>query len=317
MRVLHAGTCGGGDRSPRAGSRPPTSSRSARRSRATSVGARATRRSWTPSGWQRPRSRRVHGDASADRGVRRRRRRWTTPAPRSPAARSWSMTARSRGSGSGAPPAPARRAARRSRHGRDPGPGQHPPPPVPGAHAFPRAGQTGCSSWLVELYPIWGGLDAEWARVATLVGVAELALSGCTTTTDHHYVFPHGAGRRARGHDRRRRASSGSGSTRPGVDGPGRLAGRAASRRRRARTPTRSSPIREEAVRTFPRPVARRDGPDRRRARAPRSRVSERLMRGVGRARAPARRPAPHASRRDARGGGATAASGTGAGRPS
>ncbi|MGZ8623661.1 MAG: 8-oxoguanine deaminase [Actinomycetota bacterium] len=46
--------------------------------------------------------------------------------------------------------------------------------------------------WLVTLYPVWGGLDAAWARTAALVGLAELALSGCTTTTDHHYLFPRG-----------------------------------------------------------------------------------------------------------------------------
>jgi len=55
-----------------------------------------------------------------------------------------------------------------------------------------RAQDKGLFEWLVELYPTWGELDAGWARVATLVGVAELALSGCTTTTDHHYVFPRG-----------------------------------------------------------------------------------------------------------------------------
>jgi cytosine/adenosine deaminase-related metal-dependent hydrolase len=55
-----------------------------------------------------------------------------------------------------------------------------------------RAQDSGLFDWLVELYPTWGGLDAEWARVAALVGLVELALSGCTTTTDHHYVFPRG-----------------------------------------------------------------------------------------------------------------------------
>ncbi len=55
-----------------------------------------------------------------------------------------------------------------------------------------RAQDHGLFDWLVALYPVWGELDAEWARVATLVGLAELALSGCTTTTDHHYLFPRG-----------------------------------------------------------------------------------------------------------------------------
>ncbi len=53
-----------------------------------------------------------------------------------------------------------------------------------------RAQGKGLFGWLVELYPVWAGLDEEWERAAAAVGLAELALSGCTTTTDHHYVFP-------------------------------------------------------------------------------------------------------------------------------
>jgi cytosine/adenosine deaminase-related metal-dependent hydrolase len=56
-----------------------------------------------------------------------------------------------------------------------------------------RAREQGLFGWLDELYPVWAGLDAEWERAAAAVGLAELALSGCTTTTDHHYVFPSGA----------------------------------------------------------------------------------------------------------------------------
>jgi cytosine/adenosine deaminase-related metal-dependent hydrolase len=52
----------------------------------------------------------------------------------------------------------------------------------------------GLFEWLKELYPVWAGLDEEWTRTAATVGLAELALSGCTTSTDHHYVFPAGAG---------------------------------------------------------------------------------------------------------------------------
>jgi cytosine/adenosine deaminase-related metal-dependent hydrolase len=48
--------------------------------------------------------------------------------------------------------------------------------------------------WLRELYPVWAGLDEEWERAAARVALAELALSGCTLSTDHHYVFPEGAG---------------------------------------------------------------------------------------------------------------------------
>ena len=46
--------------------------------------------------------------------------------------------------------------------------------------------------WLRTLYPIWARLDEESVYAAALVGMAELLLSGCTTTTDHHYVFPRG-----------------------------------------------------------------------------------------------------------------------------
>jgi cytosine/adenosine deaminase-related metal-dependent hydrolase len=56
-----------------------------------------------------------------------------------------------------------------------------------------RAAQEGLFGWLTELYPVWAGIDAEWERTAAAVGLAELALSGCSTSTDHHYVFPAGA----------------------------------------------------------------------------------------------------------------------------
>ena len=46
--------------------------------------------------------------------------------------------------------------------------------------------------WLRTLYPMWARLDEESEHVAALVGMAELLLSGCTTTTDHHYLFPRG-----------------------------------------------------------------------------------------------------------------------------
>jgi len=55
-----------------------------------------------------------------------------------------------------------------------------------------RAQDQGLFGWLRELYPVWAGLDLEWMRAASAVGLAELALSGCSTTTDHHYIFPTG-----------------------------------------------------------------------------------------------------------------------------
>jgi len=44
--------------------------------------------------------------------------------------------------------------------------------------------------WLRALYPMWARIDEEATYVSALVGMAELILSGCTTTSDHHYVFP-------------------------------------------------------------------------------------------------------------------------------
>ena len=46
--------------------------------------------------------------------------------------------------------------------------------------------------WLTTLYPVWGRLDAEDVLAAATVGLAELALSGCTTAADHHYLVPRG-----------------------------------------------------------------------------------------------------------------------------
>ena len=46
--------------------------------------------------------------------------------------------------------------------------------------------------WLKALYPIWARLTPEALETAVTVAMAELLLSGCTTTTDHHYVFPAG-----------------------------------------------------------------------------------------------------------------------------
>ncbi|GAA3577422.1 8-oxoguanine deaminase [Amycolatopsis ultiminotia] len=44
--------------------------------------------------------------------------------------------------------------------------------------------------WLVSLYPVWARLDAESTHAAGAAGMARLALTGCTTVADHHYVFP-------------------------------------------------------------------------------------------------------------------------------
>jgi cytosine/adenosine deaminase-related metal-dependent hydrolase len=47
--------------------------------------------------------------------------------------------------------------------------------------------------WLRTLYPIWGRMGPEEIRVSALTGLAELALSGSTLTSDHLYLFPNGA----------------------------------------------------------------------------------------------------------------------------
>jgi 8-oxoguanine deaminase len=46
--------------------------------------------------------------------------------------------------------------------------------------------------WLKALYPVWARLTPEALELAVTVAMSELLLSGCTTTTDHHYVFPAG-----------------------------------------------------------------------------------------------------------------------------
>jgi cytosine/adenosine deaminase-related metal-dependent hydrolase len=47
--------------------------------------------------------------------------------------------------------------------------------------------------WLKTLYPVWGKMDGEAIYVSALVGMAELILSGCTTSSDHLYIYPNGA----------------------------------------------------------------------------------------------------------------------------
>jgi 8-oxoguanine deaminase len=47
-------------------------------------------------------------------------------------------------------------------------------------------------SWLRSLYPVWSGLTCEAVYVSALVGLSELLLSGCTTASDHLYLFPQG-----------------------------------------------------------------------------------------------------------------------------
>jgi cytosine/adenosine deaminase-related metal-dependent hydrolase len=55
-----------------------------------------------------------------------------------------------------------------------------------------RAQQADLFTWLKTLYPTWARIDEEMVAAAARTGIAELALSGCTTVFDHHYVFPRG-----------------------------------------------------------------------------------------------------------------------------
>jgi cytosine/adenosine deaminase-related metal-dependent hydrolase len=55
-----------------------------------------------------------------------------------------------------------------------------------------RAQQADLFTWLKTLYPVWARLDDEMEYAAARCGLAELALSGCSTVFDHHYVFPRG-----------------------------------------------------------------------------------------------------------------------------
>jgi cytosine/adenosine deaminase-related metal-dependent hydrolase len=55
-----------------------------------------------------------------------------------------------------------------------------------------RAQEADLFTWLKELYPVWARVDAEAEYAAARTGLAELALSGCGTVFDHHYVFPRG-----------------------------------------------------------------------------------------------------------------------------
>ena len=58
--------------------------------------------------------------------------------------------------------------------------------------AVPGAQDSNLFEWLKTLYPIWGRITPDHVRVSTTVALAELALSGCTTSSDHTYLWPRG-----------------------------------------------------------------------------------------------------------------------------
>ena len=59
--------------------------------------------------------------------------------------------------------------------------------------AVPAAQNSELFSWLKTLYPIWSNIGPEHVYWSTALGLAELALSGCTTSSDHLYIYPNGA----------------------------------------------------------------------------------------------------------------------------
>lgn len=56
--------------------------------------------------------------------------------------------------------------------------------------ALPGAQDVELFDWLTRLYPVWGEMNDEAVYTSAFIGMAELALSGCTTTTDHLYIYP-------------------------------------------------------------------------------------------------------------------------------
>ena len=157
----------------------------------------------------------------------------------------------------------------------------------------------GCASSI----PIWARIDAEAEYAAARTGLAELALSGCTTVFDHHYVFPRGRDGPGRGG-----GAGGAGARRPHrrlarLDGPRRVATAASRRTSSSRTSTRSSPTPSgSSASCTSRAPARASRSPSRRARRSRSRSelmaeSAELARRLG-------LHAAHPPRRDGRGGG-------------
>ena len=181
----------------------------------------------------------------------------------------------------------------------------------------PRVQEAPLFRWLVELYEVWRGTSTRTrSTAAARVGLGELLLTGCTTTTDHLYLFPQGQERLI---DAEIAGRARAGDPLPPdarLDEPRQEPGRPAARRRGARTRRRSSPTRARLIREYhdPRPRAMTAH----RARAVLAVLGDRGPDAPhGRARARARRAAAHAPRRDEGRGGLLPARSTAAGRSS
>jgi 8-oxoguanine deaminase len=62
--------------------------------------------------------------------------------------------------------------------------------------AIPRMQNAELFPWLIDHYRVWEGIDEESVFYSSLAAMSELALTGCTLTSDHHYLFPSSASRR-------------------------------------------------------------------------------------------------------------------------
>ncbi len=108
--------------------------------------------------------------------------------------------------------------------------------------AFPPMTAAPLFDWLTTLYPLWRALDEEAAYVSAWVGLAELALSGCTTSSDHLYIHPAGGGDLLSAEIEAARQTRRAIPPHPGLDEPARGRTVACHPTTSCRTTTRSSP---------------------------------------------------------------------------
>ncbi len=58
---------------------------------------------------------------------------------------------------------------------------------------YPKAQNKPLFGWLTSLYPVWQNIVPSDIYISTLIGMSEMVLTGCTTTSDHLYLFPNGS----------------------------------------------------------------------------------------------------------------------------